>query len=113
MVVEKKLYTVAEFEAFLAEPENRDRLFELINGEIVEKMPTEEHGMIAAEIARLLGNFVKPKKLGRVAVEARHRVEKDNHNDLLPDVSFTSQERMLPLVTQGAVPQMPDLAVEI
>ena len=38
-----KTYTIEEFERFLALPENADRLFELIDGEIVEKMPTEEH----------------------------------------------------------------------
>ena len=42
MAVERKL-TVADFDAFIAKPENVDRLFELINGEIVEKVPTQRH----------------------------------------------------------------------
>jgi len=113
MVVEKKLYTVEEFETFITLPENQERLFELIDGEIFEKIPTEEHGVLGADLSRVLGNFVKPRKLGRVAVEARHRAGNDNFNDLLPDVSFTSKERMLPLVKKGAVPQIPDLAIEI
>jgi Uma2 family endonuclease len=113
MVVERKLYTIAEFEAFIAQPENQDRLFELIDGEIFEKMPTEEHGVLGAGLAHVLLTFVKPRKLGRVAVEARHHAQNDNHNDLLPDVSFTSKERMLTLVKQGTVPQMPDLVIEI
>ena len=113
MVVENKLYTVADFEAFLAQPENQDRLFELINGEIVEKMPTETHGMIQAELARVLGNFVKAGKLGRVVTETRHHAQGDDHSDLLPDVAFTSRERLLPPVDEGAVQQMPDLAIEI
>lgn len=33
------MVTEAEFEAFIQRPENADRLFELINGEIVEKVP--------------------------------------------------------------------------
>ncbi|MFN8451065.1 MAG: hypothetical protein U0521_21425 [Anaerolineae bacterium] len=32
-------------------------------------------------------------------------------NSRLPDIAFTSKERALPLVTKGAVQQMPDLAV--
>ena len=91
MVVEQKSHTVADFEAFIAQPENTDRLFELIDGEIVEKMPTEKHGVIQAEFARILGNFVRPKKLGWVAVEARHHAQGDDQNDRLPDVAFTSR----------------------
>ncbi len=34
-----KLYTMDEFKEFVARPENADRLFELINGEISEVMP--------------------------------------------------------------------------
>ncbi|HVU10972.1 MAG TPA: Uma2 family endonuclease [Phototrophicaceae bacterium] len=113
MVVQKKLYTTAEFEAFIAQPENQDRLFELINGEIFEKMPTEKHGMIQAELAHLLISFSRPNKLGRVTTEVRHQAQGDEHNDLLPDVAFTSRERILPPVDEGAVPQMPDLAIEI
>ena len=104
-------YTVDEFERFLHMPENLDRLFELINGEIVEKMPTEEHGLVATNLVIAMGSFVKAHKLGRVGVEVRHRLPKDNHNSRMPDVSFTSARR--PLVKQGSVPQMPDLAIEI
>ena len=37
----ERLVSVDEFERILALPENRDRLLELINGKIIEKMPTE------------------------------------------------------------------------
>lgn len=105
------LYTVDEFEDFIALPENHNKLLELIHGVIVEKMPTEEHGIIAATIARLLGNYVAPRKLGRVGVEVRHGKPTDKYNDRLPDVSFRRGND--PVVKKGAVPQMPDLAVEI
>lgn len=112
MVVQKeRLYTVPEFEDLLSQPENQDRLLELINGEIVEKMPTEEHGEIQAIIVAALIAFVLPRKLGRVGVEVRHRMPIDDANSRLPDVSFIAGNR--PRVTEGSVPQMPDLAVEI
>ncbi|MEO8393156.1 MAG: Uma2 family endonuclease [Chloroflexota bacterium] len=50
MAIQKQLYTIEDFEQFITQPENRDRRFELINGEIVEKMPTESHGIIAGNI---------------------------------------------------------------
>ena len=113
MTVQEKLVTVDEFEVFLARPENADRLFELINGEIVEKVPTEEHGVVAGNIHAPLWLFTKSNKLGRVGIEVRRGIDSDEHNDLLPDVSFTSNERLQPLVKEGAVPHMPDSAVEV
>jgi Uma2 family endonuclease len=113
MVVQPRLYTVDEFETFIALPQNVDRRFELINGEIVETMPTEEHSLVAGNFYAALREFVRPRNLGRVAFEVRFRMPEDQHNARLPDVSFTSTERLLPVVKKGAVPFMPDLAVEI
>jgi Uma2 family endonuclease len=36
---QQRVWTIEDFQGFVARPENTDRLFELINGEIVEKMP--------------------------------------------------------------------------
>ncbi len=113
MVVHDRLYTVNEYESFIAKPNHQERLFELVHGEIVEKLPTEEHGVIAANIVTEIKIYLKQHPIGRVAVEARYRIPTDEHNSRLPDVSFTSSERTLPLVKKGAVPQMPDLAIEI
>lgn len=106
-----QLKTIEDFETFLQE--HPDRLYELINGEIVEKVPTEEHSLIAGNIFAELRSFVKKYDLGRVAFEVRRQIPDDEHNARLPDVEFTSKNRLLPIVREGAVPQMPDLAVEI
>lgn len=114
MAINKKLMTVTEFEAFADAPENADRRLELINGEIVEKVPTEEHGVIALNFGTTIKIFVKDNQLGgRVGVEIRHKIPLDAHNARMPDVAYTSAERVLPLVKKGSIPQMPDLAVEI
>ncbi len=105
------LHTVEDFEKFIDSPENRNRLLELIHGVIVEKMPTEEHGMLAGNIVRLLGNHVIPNNLGKVGVEIRHHKSSDKYNVRMPDVSFRRGSE--PPMTKGAVQQMPDLAVEI
>src|ERR1700712_1468209 len=112
-VQETKTYTVEEFEHYIALPENSDRLFELIDGEIVEKMPTEQHGLIQINLGSEIRAHAKANNLGRVTAESRHQTRDNRYNSRLPDIAFTSKERALPLVTQGGVPQMPDLVVEI
>ncbi|MCE7946481.1 MAG: Uma2 family endonuclease [Chloroflexi bacterium CFX4] len=112
MVTERVRYTVAEFEAFTARPENRDRLFELIDGEIVKKMVAEEHGLIVARLIIILGLYLREHPIGRVGVEISHRTPNDDYNERLPDISFIlNNER--PIVRQGAVPAMPELAIEV
>ena len=111
MTVLERQVTTEEFEIFLQRPENQERLFELIHGEIVEKMATEEHGVMALNIGALLRAFVKQQNLDRVGVEIRHQLPKDHYNARLPDVSFISGAR--PVTRKGGLPQMPDLAVEV
>ena len=101
--------TTEAFEEFLAT--HREGLYELIEGEIVEKMVTEQHGSIAVNISAAIHAYLKKHKLGRVSVEARHAPVGDKFNDRLPDVSF--RQTNAPAVEKGAVQGMPDLAVEI
>ena len=46
------------------------RLFELIDGVLVEKVMGYWESVLAIELARLLGNFVERRKLGTLAGEA-------------------------------------------
>ena len=112
MVVQKKLYTVEEYEEYIARPENRERRFELIHGEIVEKMPTQKHGLVAGNFYAALWNYVKPRKLGRVGIEVRHGLKDDKHNDRIPDIAY-ERDMSSPVVEQGAVPRMPNIAIEV
>jgi Uma2 family endonuclease len=52
MTIEVRRMTVDQFEAFADTPENTDRLLELIDGEISEKTPTENHGIYCPEYRR-------------------------------------------------------------
>jgi len=103
--------TVGEFENLLAQPENSNRLLELVHGEVQEKMPTEEHGLITSNLVFALRGYVQEHKSGRVGVEVRHRAPSDEHNSRLPDVSYSTERRSL--VTEGSVTTLPDLAIEI
>jgi Uma2 family endonuclease len=105
----KTRITTEAFEEFLAT--HREGLYELIDGEIVEKMVTEEHGGIALNIGSAIHIYLKKNKIGLASVEARHAPVDDKHNDRLPDVSFRRTEAKR--VTKGAIQGMPDLAVEI
>ena len=107
----KQLYSLAEFEALLAVPGNANRLLELIDGKIVEKMPTQRHGLVALNIGSALSAYAKQYKNGRPGVEVRHQATGDDRNSRLPDVSFTCAN--VPIVERGSVTDMPDLAVEI
>jgi Uma2 family endonuclease len=112
MLAGRKPVTVAEFETFLTHPENQSRLFELVQGAIVEKMPTQRHGILVLNLGSALRAFVKTHGLGRVGVEVRHRAPDDPLNDRMPDISFVSGLDK-PIVDEGAVLAMPDLAVEV
>lgn len=105
--------TIEVFEQLmLSHPDYTDRLFELIDGELVEKMTSEEHGLIVINIGTALRNYLKLHPIGRIGTEISHRLGGDDLNERRPDLSLMlDQERSL--ITQGAVPKMPDLAVEV
>lgn len=110
MAIQNKLYTVEEFEAF--QRDNRDRLFELINGEIVEKMVTQEHSIVALALGAKFYNYLEQNPIGRAGVEGAFRPTTDKSNVRLPDISVVlDMER--PVTRQGSAPYMPDIAVEI
>lgn len=112
MAVYQPQVTLAEFEAFLQRPENAERRFELIDGEVVEKLPTREHGIICGNAVTEINLYLRQNPIGRAAVEARHRPGNDPHNDRLPDVSFVSDLKR-PVEREGLALYMPDLAVEV
>lgn len=105
-----KLTTAQEFEAFIARPENRHRRFQLIHGEIVEKLPTQLHGYVASQFDRAIGNYLEDNPIGYVYVEARYRPVGDENNDRVPDVSFSTNPA---IVERGPAAGMPDLAIEV
>jgi Uma2 family endonuclease len=106
-------YTVEEFEHIEGLPENRDRLLELIHGRIVEKVPTYEHGFVAGRFFRFLDTYREDEDIeGVPGVEVRHQMPHDPQNSRLPDVSFSYVPENK-VTKKGAVPAMPDLAIEI
>ena len=89
---------------------------ELIRGVLSKTMPTgQEHGEIAMLFGFRLGNFIYPRKLGRLlGSDAGIRLERDPDTVREPDVAFISAEK-LPLGTRNPsyAEVVPDLVVEI
>jgi Uma2 family endonuclease len=107
--------SAAEFEAIIAAEANRERHFELIDGEVVEKMPTQKHGVMSGSIITEINLYLRQHPIGYAGVETRFRPEGDESNDRIPDVAFVRHPSAGagPLVESGPVIGMPDLAVEV
>jgi Uma2 family endonuclease len=98
----------------LAVHSREKRLCELVDGFLVEKPMGYEESLIAAEIIRLLGNFVTRRKLGIVAGEGG-MLKLAVGLVRIPDVSFVSRSQ-LPAgkPPRHPIPRLvPDLAVEV
>ena len=114
MATQERVYTVDDVWRLEAANENPLEKYYLIDGELCIKMaPTELHGEIAAEIARLIGNYAVERGLGRVGIETGFHPPGSRGTVLLPDVSFISKARMARRARDSYVPHMPDLAVEV
>jgi Uma2 family endonuclease len=71
MVANIKPITSKEFAQFVAQTENVDRLFELINGEIIEKVTTQLHALIANLFDALL--YLMHKRLNNEPISCENR----------------------------------------
>jgi Uma2 family endonuclease len=90
--------------------------FDLIDGKVLQMPPAGgEHGEVAAEIGRLIGNFVVEHKLGRFyAAETGFILSESSQTVLAPDVAFVRASRVPPRdARRGFVPVVPDLVVEV
>ena len=89
---------------------------ELIRGVLHETMPTGlEHGEIAAKLTILLGIFIVPRKLGRLATsDVGVWLERDPDTVREPDIAYFPAARLPPGVRiTGYAEVPPDLVVEI
>jgi Uma2 family endonuclease len=114
MVAQPQFHTISpsEFDRFALLPENRDRLFEFIAGEIVEVVSNPQSSNIAAIISAFLGIFVMQHNLGHVTgADGGYKVGGERY---IPDVAFISYKRQRVLNhNDGYTPIAPDLAVEV
>ena len=110
--VGSKPITLDEFSQ-MPDPADGARL-ELVRGEVIVMPPPRgKHGVVCAEIARVLGNYVKSSKLGWVTSNDTGVIlERDPDTLRGPDVAFWSVRRQ-PAMPEGYFEIPPDLAVEV
>jgi Uma2 family endonuclease len=104
--------TAAEFDAWVALPENQDHLYEWIAGEIFD-VPSNP---FASEIAALISFFIRLFMLQNQI--SSHVTGADggywvNGERYAPDVAYISAARQPQLATSGYNPNPPELAVEV
>jgi Uma2 family endonuclease len=91
-----------------------DRLCELVDGILVEKAMGAYESMLAVEIAALLRNWVKPRKLGTALGEAG-MLRLAPGLVRIPDVAFLSMEKFpRGRFPKGAIAALaPDIVIEV
>jgi Uma2 family endonuclease len=94
--------------------EKENRLFELVDGVLVEKAMGFRESLLAIALARYLGDFVSKQNLGLV-VGADGMMRLNPGLVRIPDVAFVSWKRIPGgKVPDAPIPELsPDLAVEI
>ncbi|MEO8608142.1 MAG: Uma2 family endonuclease [Chloroflexota bacterium] len=112
MVLDMQRVTPADFDRFIRKPENRSHNFELIAGEIIEKMVSSPR---SSTIGALVGGFmtvhVRQNGLGRVTgADGGYMVNGERY---IPDAAFISKSRQSTTPTDAYNPHAPDLAVEL
>jgi Uma2 family endonuclease len=108
---ESRLMTVEEFEAFVDLPENANKRFEFIGGEIIE-VPTNFYASkIAGLILTYLNMYNFLHNLGHVTgADAGFKIGDERY---APDVAFTSYETQKEASEEGYNPNPPNLAIEV
>jgi Uma2 family endonuclease len=108
---ESRLMTVEEFEAFVELPENADKRFEFIGGEIIEVPNNTFVSYIAGLILTYFNLYLFSNDIGYVTGEAGgYKVSTERY---APDVAFIAYETQKELDKKGYNNNPPDLAVEV
>lgn len=107
-----KPLTVEAFEAFALNPENADREFEFIGGEIVEVVSNPASSSTAARLATYLGMYLLQNDIGHLTgADGGYWVSGERY---IPDVGFIDYAKQPELAYRnGYIPNPPDLAVEV
>jgi Uma2 family endonuclease len=109
------LMTADEFTEWCNRPENTDRHFELVRGEVVEMpSPKKIHGVVTSNVGYFLGHYIRQQRKGYITTnDAGTLLERDPDTIRGPDVAyFTDANAFRELhPAYGEVP--PVLAVEV
>ena len=111
----EQLHTVDTLWELVCAPENDDKRFHMIDGELFV-FPRARYYLQGKLVASLLGyiyDHVERNDLGLTTLGVGHYSADDRHTVLGPAIAFLSKARMPGPLPEGWLPLMPDLAVEI
>lgn len=111
MSIPVQIITIADFERYTKLPENGDKVFEFIAGEVVEVPSNPYVSKIATLISLYIGMYLLQHDLGHLTGEAGGYIVAGER--YAPDVAFISYEKQAELPKSGYNPNPPDLAVEV
>ena len=113
--VATKPMTAEEFYDFANRPENRDRNFELEDGEVVEvSRPGELHGVVCANVTGLFWNYTRKIKRGRVCCNDMGLIVKRNPDTVRgPDVVLYTDSKKYEKLERKYPKAAPTALVEV
>ncbi len=101
------------YEDWLSIPEDRSRLYEIVDGELfVSPPPRFRHQQVAMNLSRMLSNLTREHGLGEV-VQGPVGVRLGADTVTEPDVLFIAADRLHIVDGKGIVVGPPDLVVEV
>jgi len=111
MLLQTQYVTEEEFDRFVMLPENRDRNFEYIAGEIVEVVSNSKSSSIGGRLIGRVSVHVEDNDLGRVTgADGGYVIFGERY---IPDAAFISYKKQ-PVDPEVAYnPVAPDLAIEV
>jgi Uma2 family endonuclease len=106
-----RLVTAETFDEFIARPENRERHFELIGGEIVEVVSNGDSSYFGILLGSFITLWVKQNKLGyTTGADGGYMVVGERY---IPDAAYISKQRQAKRSRAAYNPLAPDLALEV
>lgn len=113
--VSTKRMTAEEFWEWVHRPENADRHFDLVRGEVVEMTkPGKRHGFVCANAVALLHAYARQRKKGYVCSnDTGVIVERDPDTVRGPDVLFFEDAESIEQIDRKWGDRPPRLAVEV
>jgi Uma2 family endonuclease len=113
--VQTRLMTAEEFYEWVNRPENRDRHWDLVRGEVVAmSKPGKRHGLVCGNVAWILGSYVRQRRRGYVCTnDTGLIVERSPDTVRGPDVLLFEDAQRFADVDVKFCESPPLLAVEV
>ncbi len=113
--VSTPLMTAEEFYDWCHRPENRDRLFELERGKVVEvSRPGEQHGVVCVNVSYLFGAYLRQRRKGRACANDTGLIlDRDPDTVRGPDVFLYDKGRPFDELEVKYSEEVPELVVEV